>query len=115
MLQNRTPDPVKGGPLTLLFAPITAVTAATAEIVAAVTGKSIYVVGYTLVASGTVTITWKSATTALSGAMALAAQTTVTAHGTLATPVLGTASGEALNLTLAQAVQVSGHVAYYVA
>ncbi len=86
-------------------------TAATHEIVAAVAGKKIRVLGFYAVAAGAVVATWKSATTAVTGAMTMA--TGVAVHA----PPAGfgwfeTAAGEALNLTLGGAVQVSGNVIY---
>lgn len=86
------------------------------EIIPAVAGKKIIVQGYLLVAAGAVTATWKSATTALSGAMSLITGTPVPApiggDRMEVVPWLETASGEALNLTLGGAVQVSGHITY---
>jgi hypothetical protein len=87
-------------------------TAARNEIVAAVTGKRIVVLNYTVVASGAVVITWESGSTALSGPMALAANGGASAPGTGESPVLATARGSALNITSAGAVQISGHVTY---
>jgi hypothetical protein len=51
---------------------ISQATAADYTIVAAVSGAKIRVKHYTVASAGTATITWKSATTALSGAMSLA-------------------------------------------
>lgn len=80
-------------------------------IYAGATGKVIRVLGYVLVGAGTVTATWKSGTTALTGAMTLAAGTPVAAP---VVPLrdfahLATAPGDALVLALSSTVQVSGH------
>lgn len=91
--------------------------AASGTVVAAVTGKRIRVVSYVLSAAGAVAITWKSGTTALSGAMTLATGIPLCAappealFGGLGGQ-LQTEPGEALNLTLSGAVQVSGHLIY---
>ena len=42
------------------------------EVIASVTGKTIRVLSYTLIVDGATTVTWKNATTAISGAMAFA-------------------------------------------
>lgn len=88
-------------------------TAADNEIVAAVAGKKIIVTSYVLVAGAAVAVTWKSGTTALSGAMSLAANGGISVDSGHAEGVLKTATGEALNLALAGAVAVAGHLTYY--
>lgn len=83
-------------------------------IVAADTNRRIHVLSYNLVSAGTVTVVWKSGSTALTGAMTLTVgvpNTVSGGEGTL-TPVLRTAANEALVLTLGGNVQVSGHVTY---
>lgn len=99
------------------FAVIDKATATTHEIVAAVAGKRIRVLAYLMVAAGAVTATWKSAATALTGAMSL-----ITGTPNQGNPlpnslqgsrgVFETERGEALNLTLGGAVQVSGWLVY---
>lgn len=86
-------------------------------VVAAITGKKIRVLSYTIVAAGAVTAIWKSGTTALSGAMSMI--TGVPIHSSVQpnslgdyVPVLQTAAGEALVVTLSSGVQVSGHLTY---
>lgn len=92
---------------------------ATGNVVAAVTGKRIRVVTYVLVASGAGTVTWRSATTALSGAMTVATGTPISA-APLPEGLAGqkghleTATGEALNLLISGSIQVSGHLVYEV-
>lgn len=96
---------------TVHYIPISYATASTTELVPALAGNRIYVLSYTLVSAGAVTATFKSATDAITGAMSLAT-------GVAASNVdndyglFRTAEGEALNLTLSGAVQVSGHLAY---
>lgn len=88
------------------------------QIVAAVSGKSIAVLGYVLVANGAVNAKWQSASTDKTGLLYLAA------NGGAVAPVIplsklgagtcwfSTAAGEALNLNLSGAVAVGGHVLY---
>jgi hypothetical protein len=84
-------------------------------ILVAVTGKRLCVLGIFLMAAGAVNATVKSNTTALSGAIPLAA------NGGFVVPPpanpemdwLETNAGEALVLTLSGAVQVSGFITYY--
>jgi hypothetical protein len=83
------------------------------QIVAAVSGKKIVVLGYTIVAAGAVTAQWKSGSTNISGAMSLAA------NGGAAVPTVDneigcmeTAADAALNLNLGGAVSVAGHLTY---
>jgi hypothetical protein len=99
-------------PFEVKHAVISQNTAARNQIVAAVTGKRIVVLNYTVVATGAVAITWESGTTALSGVMSFAANGGASAPGTGESPVLTTARGEALNITSSGAVQISGHLTY---
>lgn len=94
------------------YASIDCAAAGDNEIVAAVVGKKVRVVAYTAVCANTVSAQWKSgAATAKSGAMPFAA------NGGASPPWnpyghFETAAGEALNLNLSGAVQVSGHLTY---
>jgi hypothetical protein len=97
--------------VTPLFAPINVNTSGSNSIVAAVTGKSIRVLGYVMVADAAVTATWLQGVTAISGVMSLAA------NGGVAAPFspvghFQTAAGAALNLSLGGAVGVRGHLVY---
>lgn len=88
-------------------------------IVAAVTNKRIRVLSYVIIAAGAVTVTWQSASNALSGPMALAANGGAAPSAGQATPggLIGqfeTNQGEALNLNLSAAVSVAGHITYIV-
>ena len=87
------------------------------EVVAAKTGYKFVVLEYGLIAAGAVSVTWKTATTALSGAMPIAANGGISASSFVVVPggvygMFETAVSEALNLTLSAAVQVSGHLVY---
>lgn len=99
--------------LTPKFAAISAASSGNNTIVAAVTGKKIRVLSYSLVVTSAVTAQWKSATGGanLSGAMPFGANGGISAPHS---PVghFETASGELLNLVLGSAVAVAGHVTY---
>lgn len=87
------------------------------EIVPAKTGMTIRVLAYFLVAAAEVVTTWKSgASTELSGPMTLIKGVplapTPAMPGTLRPALVETTAGEALNLGLGGAVQVSGHLEY---
>lgn len=102
----------------MLFAKIDTAAATDLTLVTGVAGKKIVVCGYAFVVAGTTNITWKSGTTALSGAMPFVA------NGGLSSPtctpsaiepdagVLQCAAGESLIITNSAAVQLSGHIAY---
>lgn len=85
-------------------------------LVAAIPGRKVRVLGYILVGAAAVSVRWKSATTALSGAMLatapLACQQSGSSFDTV--PALETNPGEALVLNLSAAVQVSGHLTFEV-
>lgn len=98
------------------YAPVNVNTATTHAVVAAVPGRRIRLLGYVLVAAGSVTVQWASGSTARTGAMSLIDGHPLTAPpgGDTIDPIpyLQTEPGEALNLVLGGAVQVSGHVVY---
>lgn len=100
----------------LLFAAINVSASGDNTIVAADATRRIKVVSYAFVCSSTVNVTWKSgAGTNLSGAMAFIANTGI-APGTSSPsqgPILQTAVNQALVLNLSGAVQVSGHMSYF--
>lgn len=102
--------PSIAGRFPLKFAVVDENTAASNEIVAAVTSKRIRVISFFLVCSAANTVTWQSATAGLTGAMSLAANGGVSA--TSETGLFETDAGEALNLLSGSAQQVSGAVAY---
>ena len=90
------------------------------EVVAAVTGKRIVVLGYQIAngAGSAQAVTWKSGSTARTGAMSLPSSV----GGALTAPVcshnrawLATDPGSALNLTLSGATAVGGVVVYKLA
>lgn len=80
-------------------------------IVAAATGLKTKVLTYTFTVGAAVTVTWKSASTAISGPMAFEAGISSAPSGEV--PHFETIAGEALVLNLGSAVQVSGHISYY--
>lgn len=89
------------------------VAATSNELVAAVTGQVVSVIEYNMVAAGAVTAQFKSATTALTGAMSMITGVPIEASLAEASRrdcLFQTAKGEALNLTLGGTVQVSGHM-----
>lgn len=101
---------------TILFASIDTTTSGDNTIVAADATKKIKVLSYSFVCAGTVNVRWKSgAGTNLSGAMPYIANTGMTTGpGTPAGGhLLETAVNTALVLNLSAAVQVSGHLSYY--
>jgi hypothetical protein len=101
---------------TILFAAIDHGSSGDNTIVAADATKKIKVLSYQIVATGAVDVAWKSgASTALTGAMALAAAGSVVQvyGGTPSAWILQTAVNEALVLNLSGAVAVDGHVAYF--
>ncbi len=77
---------------------IISVGAATQAVKAAVVGKTIVVTSYSLLVKGATTLTFKTATTAISGAMvAAAADVVIEAHDGRA-GVMACVNGEGLNL-----------------
>lgn len=98
-------------PLTVKFAVINRATSGDGTaVVAAVTGKKIRVLSYDLVCTAANAITWKSGSTAISGAKSFAAnggQVKTHPQG-----VMETAAAQALNLNLGSSQQVSGELSY---
>lgn len=88
-----------------------ATTAGDNTIVAADANNKIKVLGYVLIAGAATTATWKRGTTAVSGAMSLAANGGVSAPINETTAWFQTAVNEALVLTLG-AGAAQGHVVY---
>ena len=82
------------------------------EVVAAVTGKKIRVIAMYFVCAGSVTVTWKSASTTICAAQSYAANAIMNfnlgPHGYL----FETVAGEALNVVLGGSVQISGTLNY---
>jgi hypothetical protein len=100
---------------TIKFATISATNSGDNQVLALVASKSIKVLSCALVASGTVSVKWRSNTTDLSGAMPLIASSGFVYPASA--PGMGnyleTNIGEALNLNLSGAVAVYGHISYY--
>lgn len=82
-------------------------TAATHVVVAAVTNKRIVVTNLVCIIGSSQTAIWKSGTTAISGVLP---ESYTTGDNELG--ILETERGEALQLTLSAAVQVTGHLTY---
>lgn len=97
--------------VTTLFADIASSASGDNEVVAAVPGKKIRVLAYTIIASGDVDVKWRSAATDLTGVMPFTINSGV-AHGYAPVGYFETASGEALNLNLSDAVAVGGYLVY---
>jgi hypothetical protein len=89
-------------------------TAATHAVVAAKPGYRIKVLGIVLSSAGTVTGTFQSASTALFPVYFVAGKNFIAVPGSrLDTPTLfESVSGEALNITLSDAIAVGGFVLY---
>lgn len=104
--------PVSGSTdLTVKYAVVSEASIADNEVVAAVATKKIRVLSYVLNAAGGLnTATWKTAATALSGAMDLADNSSLSASAQFG--LFETVAGEALNLALTAATLVAGHVSY---
>jgi len=89
-------------------------TAASNEIIAAVAGKQLCIVNLAFTVGGEINITLQSGANALSGAMDFGGTNEprgfVSNHGDFP---LKTNSGEAFNILMSLAVQVSGYVVYY--
>jgi hypothetical protein len=100
-----------GQPIPPKFAAISAPNSGNNEVVAAVSGKKIRVLGYVLVASGAVNAKFRSTNTDKTGLLYLAQNGGVSAPFS---PVghFETAAGEALNLNLSGSVAVGGHLVY---
>lgn len=99
------------------YAAINAGNAGDNTIIAAVPNKRIRILGYTVIASGIVTMTWKSGSTSISGPMAMAANGGAAPATTALTPaglvgVLEGGIGEAIIINLGGAVTVGGHLVY---
>ena len=84
--------------------------AETGEVAPAVAGRQIMVVSYVFVADAATTVTFKSATTAISGAMTLSANGGV-AVSESSDGLMWTEPGEALNITNS-AGNINGHLTY---
>lgn len=102
-----------GGRLrTPAYAPIETAAMGNNLLVAAAPGRSILVLGYTLVAANAVAVRFVSgAAMNLTGPMELAANGVIEA-GSMPTGHLRSAPGQALSLNLSAAVAVAGHMTY---
>ena len=101
------------------YAVVNASASGTNTVVAAIANKRIRVLSYVIVAAGDVTVTWQSASTAISGPMALAANGGAAPSAGQSVPagLIGqfeTNQGEALVVNLGSAISVGGHITYIV-
>jgi hypothetical protein len=85
--------------------------ATTAELVAAVAGREIEVLSYTFITDTATTVTWKSDSNAISGAMTMSGNGGIAQSGTDDGSLLSTNSGEALKITNS-AGNINGHFTY---
>jgi hypothetical protein len=103
------------GANTIKFASISASASGDNTVISLVSAKKIKVLSVILVASGTVSVKWRSNTTDISGAMPLVANSGFVLPAS--SPGQGhyfeTAAGQALNINLSGAVAVNGHISYY--
>ncbi len=103
-----------GSGQTVLVKAITFATAATHEVIAAVSGKKVKITNLMLTVAGETNLTFKSNTTALSGALDFGG--TDEPRGMVqhfGDSPLETAEGEAFNITSSGAVQLSGYATYF--
>ncbi len=100
---------------TVLFAKVDTATGGDTQVVAASVGNKIKLLSCKLVSSGTVSTKWRSGTTDLEGANPLVANSgyILPASSPGQGHYLETAVNTALNINLSGAVQVSGHISYY--
>jgi hypothetical protein len=99
------------------FAKIDTSSAGENQIVAAIAGKSIRVLAYKIFAAATVTVQWMDGTTEMEGPCTLTTGNNMTftpnaGVGGLRLAYHETSPGNALQLNLGGAVQVSGYVEY---
>jgi len=105
---------IAGTSRTVLKAKIDFATATTHEIIAGASGKQIKIANIMLTVAGETNLTFKSATTAISGAMDFGGTDEPRGMGhNFGDFPLDTTSGEAFQITSSGAVQVSGYVTYF--
>lgn len=102
--------------LTSKFAPIAASASGATTIVAAVAGKAIYVVRYSLSANGTVNVNLQShTTTSTATGLHYLVQYMPAGGGYCPCGIFATAVGEALDINLSAAIAVGGELTYFTA
>lgn len=100
------------GPSTAVkFARIDTAALGATQLVAAVAGKKLRVLNFHLIAAGAVNVSLRSAANPITGAYPLVANAGLAPNGG-GFGLCETAAGEALNINLSAAVQVSGAIAY---
>ena len=97
------------GPIEIT-ASYTKTTAATNDVIAAVTGKKIIVTSLVLVCAAANSVNWEDGTTDISGVMSFAANGGYSLSGSR---LLETTAGATLALTQTGATVVSGHLTYH--
>jgi hypothetical protein len=112
LASDQPPVPVTSGK-TLLSAPINVSASGDTTIVAAQAGKKITVYHYIFIAAAAVSVTWKDGAAALSGAMPAGANGGAAPGTTPPAFLFQGSTNTALVLNLGGAVQVSGHVSYW--
>lgn len=99
----------------LQFVPINTNTAGASQLIAAPGANlKIKVASYVVVAANAVTVKFQSGTTDLTGAMPFVANSGVVAPGQTSSHWFETAANQALNINLGSAIQVSGHLGYFI-
>ena len=104
---NEVNPSVYGTPTAPLFAPINL---SASGLIVAANAKTIRVLSLSLIAAGSVSITWQNGTVALSGAMPLVANSGYSANAP--SGLFATSANSALNLLLSAAISVQGHISY---
>lgn len=94
-------------------APIAVSTSGSQQIVAAVSGKRIALLAYTLIANGTVNVKWQKDSTDMTGLLYLIANVGAS-PAYCPVGMIKTGPSQALNLNLSDSVAVGGHVTYAV-
>lgn len=94
------------------FAAIAASASGASPVVAAVAGKRIRVLNYTVIAATAVGVKFQSAANDITGVMNAGANGGASANGSPLSPQFETNAGEALNINLSSAVAAGGHLCY---
>ena len=117
-VQNSSNAVTVGGGKTLLQTPIDLASqgSGTVTLFAAVTGKKIYVVSYSLLVDNACSVRWLSASNNLSGSMSFGAQGGISENGTVQAPLFWTNTAEALRVTIGVSsgtTTIGGRLVYF--